>query len=54
MENYCMRQGYPLSSVRFIFEGNIVKPADTPLSLQMENDEEIDAMIEQHGGTFIL
>ena len=35
---------------RFIFDGERVKEDDTPESLEMENGDEIDAMVEQTGG----
>lgn len=53
METYCSRQGFPLTSVRFIYEGEIIKETDTPESLKMEDNDELDAMIEQHGGSGI-
>ena len=53
MDAYCNRNGYPITSVRFIYEGESIKDSDTPESLKMEDNDEIDAMIEQHGGCFI-
>ena len=50
MDAYCNRNGYPITSVRFIYEGESIKDSDTPESLKMEDNDEIDAMIEQHGG----
>ena len=50
MDAYCNRNGYPITSVRFIYEGESIKDTDTPESLKMEDNDEIDAMIEQHGG----
>lgn len=50
IESYCQRNGYHSRSVRFIYEGDRVKETDTPATLGMEDGDEIDAMIEQHGG----
>ena len=50
MDNYCTRQGYMPTSVRFIYEGETIKESDTPETLNMEDGDEIDAMIEQQGG----
>ena len=52
METYCSRQGFPVSSVRFLYESESLKETDTPESLKMEENDEIDALIEQHGGAF--
>ena len=52
METYCSRHGYPLKSVRFVYEGESVKETDTPESLKMEDDEVIETMIEQQGGGY--
>lgn len=41
-----------MSSVRFLYESENVKETDTPESLKMEDNDEIDALIEQHGGAF--
>ena len=51
MDAYCNRNGYPITSVRFIYEGESIKDTDTPESLKMEDNDEIDARIEQHGGS---
>lgn len=50
METYCNRNGFPKDSVRFVFEGNTIKDNDTPESLKMNEGDEVDALIEQHGG----
>ena len=52
MDTYCNRNGYPSSSVRFLYEGETIKETDTPETLRMNDNDEIDAMIEQHGGGF--
>ena len=50
IDSYCQRNGYHSKSVRFIYEGERIKETDTPAALGMEDGDEIDAMIEQHGG----
>ena len=35
---------------RFIFDGERIKETDSPESLEMENGDEIDVMVEQVGG----
>lgn len=50
MDAYCSRNGYPLSSVRFVYEGETIKETDTPELLDMEDNDEIDALVEQRGG----
>jgi len=47
---YCHRTKQNLNSCRFIFEGERLKPGDTPDSLGMEDEETVDVMTEQIGG----
>ncbi|WFD22298.1 SUMO protein smt3 [Malassezia equina] len=47
---YAERMGKPENSVRFIFDGQRVGDDDTAESLDMNDQDEIDAMIEQLGG----
>lgn len=50
MDAYCKKQGVMPNSFRFLFNGERLKDDDTPLTLQMENDDIIDAMLQQIGG----
>lgn len=50
MNAYCNRVGKELSAVRFLFDGERLQPDATPEQLDMEDEDEIDAMVEQHGG----
>ncbi|KXN67562.1 putative ubiquitin [Conidiobolus coronatus NRRL 28638] len=50
MDAYCDKQGKSPSSVRFLYDGDRVQPADTPASLGMEDQDTIDVMVEQVGG----
>ena len=43
MQTYCARKGYPLNSVRFLYEGEEIRETDTPDNLKMENGDEIEA-----------
>ena len=50
MDAYCQRQGLSNNQCRFIFDGERIKEDDTPSTLEMENGDEIDVMVEQTGG----
>ena len=50
MEAYCQRQGLSNNQCRFIFDGERIKDDDTPETLEMDNGDEIDVMVEQTGG----
>ena len=52
MDAYCSRNGVNPSTVRFLFDGNRIKENDTPIELQLQNDDQIDAMVEQSGGFY--
>ena len=53
MEKYCERMGLSnLNNVRFLFDGERIVPSNTPAQLNMQNGDEIDVYVEQHGGTF--
>merc|ERR1712083_867942 len=50
MDAYCSRVGKEPGSIRFLFDGERIQPNSTPEQLEMEDEDEIDAMVEQHGG----
>ena len=53
MEKYCERMGLSnLNNVRFLFDGERIVPSNTPAQLNMQNGDEIDVYVEQHGGSF--
>ena len=52
MEAYCQRQGLSNNQCRFIFDGERIKDDDTPETLEMDNGDEIDVMVEQTGGSY--
>eukprot|EP00759_Apiculatamorpha_spiralis_P053853 PhF_6_TR6484/c0_g1_i1/m.9678/K12160/SUMO, SMT3; small ubiquitin-related modifier len=53
MEAYCKKQGISRTSVRFLYDGNPIEEEKTPEELGMEDDDVIDAMIEQVGGAYV-
>jgi small ubiquitin-related modifier len=50
MKAYCQKVGAQVDNVRFLFDGVRVNGSQTPDELDMEDDDEIDAMIQQQGG----
>ena len=51
MEAYCQRQGVDMNSVRFLYDGQRLTADQTPKQLDMEDDEIIDAVLQQTGGS---
>ena len=52
MESFCTRQGINPSTVRFLFDGERILDESTPEALGMDDGDEIDAMVEQTGGSY--
>jgi hypothetical protein len=50
MTAFCERQGKTPASVRFLFEGQRVQPADTPDTLEMQDGDTLEVHQEQVGG----
>lgn len=50
MEAYCSRNGVNISTVRFLFDGQRIQETNTPNDLNLEENDQIDAMVEQTGG----
>lgn len=50
MDAYCKRTGVDPASVRFLFDGVRLQPDETPLDVGIEDEDEIDAMVQQVGG----
>ncbi|CAF9940550.1 MAG: hypothetical protein ALECFALPRED_008711 [Alectoria fallacina] len=50
MNAFCERQGKAPSSVRFLFDGARVNPADSPDSLEMADGDTLEVHQEQIGG----
>ncbi|KAJ1675437.1 SUMO protein smt3 [Spiromyces aspiralis] len=51
MNAYLERTNRAKGSIRFIFDGQRINPNDTPEDLEMEENDAIDAMVEQLGGS---
>jgi len=54
MEAYCQRQGISLNSIRFLYDGQRLQAEQTPKSLEMDDNDIIDAVLSQTGGHFFL
>ncbi|KAL9255292.1 Small ubiquitin-related modifier 1-like protein [Drosera capensis] len=51
MNAYCDRQSYDLNSIAFLFDAGRLGTDQTPEELEMEDGDEIDAMLHQTGGS---
>lgn len=50
MSAYCDRQSVDVESIAFLFDGRRLRGDQTPDELEMEDGDEIDAMLHQTGG----
>jgi small ubiquitin-related modifier len=50
MKAYCERKAQNPNSIRFLFDGQRITEDQTPDSLQMEENDVIDALLQQTGG----
>ncbi|KAL7589282.1 small ubiquitin-related modifier 1 [Lactuca sativa] len=50
MNAYCERQSLEMNSIAFLFDGRRLRAEQTPDELEMEEGDEIDAMLHQTGG----
>jgi len=48
---YAAKVGKDVNSIRFLYDGNRINDDDTPASLDMEDNDTIDVMVEQVGGS---
>ncbi|PIA38098.1 hypothetical protein AQUCO_02800028v1 [Aquilegia coerulea] len=53
MTAYCDRQSVDPNTIVFLFDGRRLKETQTPEELDMEDGDEIDAMLHQTGGSTI-
>ncbi|KAG6750100.1 hypothetical protein POTOM_047181 [Populus tomentosa] len=53
MNAYCDRQSVEFNSIAFLFDGRRLRGEQTPDELDMEDGDEIDAMLHQTGGAMI-
>jgi len=47
---YATKVGKDVASIRFLYDGNRINDDDTPSTLDMEDNDTIDVMVEQVGG----
>jgi len=47
---YASKVGKDVGSIRFLYDGNRINDEDTPASLEMDDGDTIDVMVEQVGG----
>eukprot|EP00271_Cylindrocystis_brebissonii_P020203 TRINITY_DN65_c0_g2_i2.p1 TRINITY_DN65_c0_g2~~TRINITY_DN65_c0_g2_i2.p1 ORF type:complete len:107 (-),score=20.59 TRINITY_DN65_c0_g2_i2:825-1145(-) len=50
MSAYCDRQSVDMNAIAFLFDGRRLRPEQTPAECEMEDGDEIDAMLHQTGG----
>eukprot|EP01057_Protomagalhaensia_wolfi_P006240 Protomagalhaensia_wolfi_Nauph_80__6239@NODE_943_length_1861_cov_520_688255_g712_i0_p3_GENE_NODE_943_length_1861_cov_520_688255_g712_i0NODE_943_length_1861_cov_520_688255_g712_i0_p3_ORF_typecomplete_len115_score26_24Rad60SLD/PF11976_8/1_9e27ubiquitin/PF00240_23/0_0061Blt1/PF12754_7/0_047FERM_N/PF09379_10/0_22_NODE_943_length_1861_cov_520_688255_g712_i095439 len=50
MSTYCARLGQSIDAVRFLYDGERIRGEHTPEELGMEDNDLIDAMVQQVGG----
>ncbi|XP_061363511.1 small ubiquitin-related modifier 1-like [Gastrolobium bilobum] len=50
MNAYCDRQSVDFNSIAFLFDGRRIRGEQTPDELEMEDGDEVDAMLHQTGG----
>lgn len=48
---YASKVGKDVGSIRFLYDGSRINDDDTPASLEMEDNDTIDVMVEQVGGS---
>jgi len=48
---YASKVGKDVGSIRFLYDGTRINEDDTPASLDMEENDTIDVMVEQVGGS---
>ncbi|KAI8977774.1 small ubiquitin-like modifier [Trametes punicea] len=48
---YANKVGKDVNSIRFLYDGARIGDDDTPASLDMEDNDTIDVMVEQVGGS---
>nr|GAT47272.1 predicted protein [Mycena chlorophos] len=50
---YASKVGKDVGSIRFLYDGERINDDDTPNSLEMEDNDTIDVMVEQIGGVVL-
>lgn len=50
-DTYAQRKGVQASSLRFLLDGERIEPTQTPKMLELDDQDQIDCMLEQTGGS---
>ncbi|KAK9933199.1 hypothetical protein M0R45_020402 [Rubus argutus] len=53
MDAFCTRNSQDPKTLAFLFDGRRIKQEQTPDELEMEDGDEIDAMLHQTGGSMV-
>ncbi|KAL9270953.1 Small ubiquitin-related modifier 1-like protein [Drosera capensis] len=53
MNAYCDRESQDINAIAFLFDGRRLRGDQTPNDLEMDDGDEIDAMLHQTGGSGI-
>mmetsp|Transcript_22093 Transcript_22093/g.45995 ORF Transcript_22093/g.45995 Transcript_22093/m.45995 type:complete len:93 (+) Transcript_22093:21-299(+) len=48
---YASRRGVDVGSLRFLLDGERIDATETPKSLELDDQDQIDCMLEQTGGS---
>ncbi len=51
---YATRKGVSVQALRFLLDGSVVNTDDTPASLELEDGDQIDTMLEQQGSKPVI
>ena len=49
---YAQRKGVQASSLRFLLDGDRIQGTQTPKELELDDQDQIDCMLEQTGGSY--
>jgi small ubiquitin-related modifier len=52
-QTYAQRKGVDLNAIRFLYDGTRVQNDQTPVELELEDNDCIDCMLYQSGGSSI-
>jgi len=51
IDRYCRKKGLGLGTVRFLLDGERIRGDDKLKALELDNEEQIDAVTQQSGGS---
>ncbi|KAL0283210.1 UNVERIFIED_CONTAM: Small ubiquitin-related modifier 2 [Sesamum radiatum] len=52
--SYCKQKKLNYDAIAFVYDGKRVKASNTPVEMEMEDGDSIDAMMHQDGGAYML